>query len=69
MNDRHTEQLNNNVVKINDLDPEIDLSWQFEGLDTEPYIYLYIGDTAKIRGTIHDMTELTDEMREALESV
>lgn len=64
-----TEQLNNNVLKINEMNPDMDLSWQYEGMDTEPYIYLYIGDTAKIRGTLHDITAMTDEMLKAMTSV
>lgn len=69
MNDSQTAELNANVIKINELDPTVDLSWQYEGMDTEPFIYLYIGTTAKIRGTLVDVTALTAEMRESLECV
>lgn len=57
-----TTALNENVIKLNRLDPDTEYSWSFEGLDTEPYVFLYIGDAAKVRGTLHDLTELTGDM-------
>lgn len=66
MMDHATADLNENVIKLNRLDDDMDYTWNFEGLDTEPYVYLNVGDVARIRGTIHDLTELTNEMIDGL---
>ena len=67
MYDVHTIDLDKKVALMNTLDTDTEYSWQFEGMDTEPYVFLHIGDVARIRGTIMDMVDLLDDMIESLD--
>ena len=70
-----TEQLTQNITRINEMEEGFNLSWAWDGLDTEPYAVLNIEDSrtertfsGRIRGTMLDLTALTGEMVESLEA-